>query len=278
METLVTVSCLKHIYPDTTEIHMCGLDFVVNRGERVAILGGNGSGKTTLLYHVLGLLAPDEGRVSVFGINPSKQYNAIRERIGVLLQSVDEQILSPTAWDDISFSPRNYGYNKEEIEIMVGRVMSELGIQHLRDKICHYLSGGEKRKVALAGALVLRPELLILDEPFEGLDSRSRAELVTLLNTQNREGMTIVMSTHDLNLVASFADRVYVLAKGRGVVTAGTPAEIFMQAGALRASNIDPPLLTELFLKLRERGVAVNVPTLVDQAVNDLVRIIKSGE
>jgi cobalt/nickel transport system ATP-binding protein len=278
METLVTVSCLKHIYPDTTEIHMCGLDFVVNRGERVAILGGNGSGKTTLLYHVLGLLAPDEGKVSVFGVNPSRQYNAIRERIGVLLQSVDEQILSPTVWDDISFSPRNYGHKKEEIETMVRQVMAELGIGHLRDKICHYLSGGEKRKVALAGALVLRPELLILDEPFEGLDSRSRAELVTLLNTQNREGMTIVMSTHDLNLVASFADRVYVLAKGRGVVTAGTPAEIFMQADALRASNIDPPLLTELFLKLRERGMAVNVPTNVDQAVNDLVRIIKARE
>lgn len=278
MESIVTVSCLKHTYPDTTEIHMCGLDFVVNRGERVVILGGNGSGKTTLLYHVLGLLAPDEGRVSVFGVNPSVHYNTIRERIGVLLQSVDEQILSPTVWDDISFSPRNYGYQKEEIENMVGRVMSELGIQNLRDKICHYLSGGEKRKVALAGALVLRPELLILDEPFEGLDSRSRAELVTLLNMQNREGMTIVMSTHDLNLVASFADRVYVLAKGRGVVTAGTPAEIFMQADALRASNIDPPLLTELFLKLREHGVAVNVPTLVDQAVNDLVRIIKTGE
>ncbi len=278
MESIVTVSCLKHTYPDTTEIHMCGLDFVVNRGERVVILGGNGSGKTTLLYHVLGLLAPDEGRVSVFGINPSVHYNTIRERIGVLLQSVDDQILSPTVWDDISFSPRNYGYQKEETDTMVEQVMSELGIGHLRDKICHYLSGGEKRKVALAGALVLRPELLILDEPFEGLDSRSRAELVTLLNRQNSEGMTIVMSTHDLNLVASFADRVYVLAKGRGVVTAGTPAEIFMQADALRASNIDPPLLTELFLKLRERGVAVSLPTHVDQAVNDLVRIMKTGE
>ncbi len=278
VESIVTVSCLKHTYPDTTEIHMCGLDFVVNRGERVVILGGNGSGKTTLLYHVLGLLAPDEGSVSVFGVKPSVHYNTIRERIGVLLQSVDEQILSPTVWDDISFSPRNYGYQKEETDTMVEQVMSELGIGHLRDKICHYLSGGEKRKVALAGALVLRPELLILDEPFEGLDSRSRAELVTLLNRQNREGMTIVMSTHDLNLVASFADRVYVLAKGRGVVTAGTPAEIFMQADALRASNIDPPLLTELFLKLREHGVAVNVPTLVDQAVNDLVHIIKTGE
>jgi len=276
MDALVTVSCLKHIYPDTTEIHICGLDFVVKRGERVVILGGNGSGKTTLLYHILGLLVPNEGRVSVFGVNPSSHYNVIRERIGVLLQNVDEQILSPTVWDDISFSPRNYGHEREEISRMVEQVMAELGIGHLRDKICHYLSGGEKRKVALAGALVMRPELLILDEPFEGLDSRSRAELVTLLNNRNREGMTIVMSTHDLNLVASFADRVYVLSKGKGVVTAGTPAEIFLQAEALRNSNIDPPLLAELFLKLRERGVAVGMPAYVDQAVDDLVRLMKA--
>jgi cobalt/nickel transport system ATP-binding protein len=244
-------------------------------GERVAILGGNGSGKTTLLYHILGLLAPDEGKVAVFGINPAEKYNTIRERIGVLLQNVDDQILSPTVWDDISFSPRNYGYTKEETGRMVEQILSELGIEHMRDKICHYLSGGEKRKVALAGALVMRPELLILDEPFEGLDNRSRAELVTLLNKLNKEGMTVMMSTHDLNLVAAFADRVYVLARGHGVITAGTPADIFMQVEALRASNIDPPLLTELFLKLRERGVAVEVPIHIEQAVNDLVHLVQ---
>lgn len=274
-EPIVSVSCLKHIYPDTTEIHMCGLDFVVNRGERVVILGGNGSGKTTLLYHILGLLAPNEGSVSVFGVNPAENYNAIRERIGVLLQNVDDQILSPTVGDDISFSPRNYGYGKEETGRMVEQVLAELGIRHLQDKICHYLSGGEKRKVALAGALVMRPELLILDEPFEGLDNRSRAELVTLLNTYNRAGMTIIMSTHDLNLVAALADRVYVLVRGHGVITAGTPSSIFMQIDALRASNIDPPILTELFLKLRERGVSIDVPVHIDQAVNDLVRLVK---
>ena len=273
--TVVSVSCLRHIYPDTTEIHMCGLDFVVNRGERVVVLGGNGSGKTTLLYHILGLLAPNEGSVTVFGVNPAEKYNVIRERIGVLLQNVDDQILSPTVWEDISFSPRNYGRGKDETTRMVEQVLAELGIEHLRDKICHYLSGGEKRKVALAGALVMRPELLILDEPFEGLDNRSRNELVTLLNTYNRAGMTIIMSTHDLNLVAAFADRVYVLVRGQGVITAGTPAAIFMQADALRASNIDPPLLTELFLKLRERGVAIDVPTHIDQAVNDLVRLLQ---
>jgi cobalt/nickel transport system ATP-binding protein len=254
---------------------MCGLDFVVNRGERVVILGGNGSGKTTLLYHILGLLTPDEGSVTVFGVNPSAKYNTIRERIGVLLQNMDDQLLSPTVLEDISFSPRNYGYGKEKTAGMVDQVMAELGIRHLRDKICHYLSGGEKRKVALAGALVMRPELLILDEPFEGLDSRSRTELVTLLNKRNDEGMTIIMSTHDLNLVAAFADRVYVLAKEHGVVAAGTPSEIFMQVEELKASNIDPPLLTELFVKLRSRGVAVEVPVHVDQAVSDLVRLIK---
>jgi cobalt/nickel transport system ATP-binding protein len=274
-EPVVTVSCLRHVYPDTTEIHMCGLDFVVNRGERVVILGGNGSGKTTLLYHILGLLVPNEGRIRVFDTNPAEEYNAVRERIGVLLQNVDDQILSPTVWDDISFSPRNYRRGKEEISRMVDQVMAELGIRHLRDKICHYLSGGEKRKVALAGALVMRPELLILDEPFEGLDSRSRGELVTLLNERNREGMTIIMSTHDLNLVAAFADRVYVLAAGRGVVTAGTPTDIFMQVEALRASNIDPPILTELFQKMKDRGVAIEIPDSMDQAVENLVRLIK---
>jgi cobalt/nickel transport system ATP-binding protein len=121
----------------------------------------------------------------------------------------------------------------------------------------------------------MRPELLILDEPFEGLDSRSRGELVTLLNKRNKEGMTIIMSTHDLNLVAAFADRVYVLATGRGVVTAGTPTDIFMQVEALKASNIDPPLLTELFLKMKDRGVVIEVPASMDQAVDNLVRLIK---
>lgn len=274
-DSIVTVSCLKHIYPDTTEIQICGLDFVVERGERVVVLGGNGSGKTTLLYHLLGLLKPDEGKVTVFGRDPAAQYSEIRERIGVQLQNVEEQILSPTVREDISFSPRNYGVSREETARMVDAVMAELGIAHLQDKICHYLSGGEKRKVALAGALVMRPELLILDEPFEGLDSRSRAELVGILNRRHGDGMSIIMSTHDLNLVGEFADRVYVLARGEGVIAAGTPQDIFTQPDALKRSNIDPPLLTELFARLRARGLPVEMPIGLDQAVSDLTRLLK---
>ena len=277
VENIVTVSCLKHVYPDTTEIHICGLDFMVNRGERVAVLGGNGSGKTTLLYHILGLLKPDEGRVSVFGVNPSTDYPEVRKRIGVLLQNVEEQILSPTVWEDVSFSPRNYGYDREETRRRVEAVLAEFGISRLRDKICHYLSGGEKRKVALAGALVMSPELLVLDEPFEGLDTRSRTELVEILNRRNREeGMSIIMSTHDLNLVGSFADRVYVLARGEGVVAAGTPRDIFTEVEALTRSCIDPPVLTELFNRLRKQGLDVPMPVNVEQAVEELTRFLKA--
>jgi cobalt/nickel transport system ATP-binding protein len=275
-DSIVTVSCLKHVYPDTTEIHMCGLDFVVNRGERVVVLGGNGSGKTTLLYHILGLLKPDEGKVLVFGRNPATDYDSLRERIGVLLQNVEEQILSPTVWEDIAFSPRNFGKTRAETALLVDAVMAELGIAHLRDRICHYLSGGEKRKVALAGALVMRPELLTLDEPFEGLDTRSRSDLVEILNRRHREGMSIIMTTHDLNLVGSFADQVYLLARGQGVIAAGRPSDIFAATDALRRSNIDPPVLTELFARLREAGMPVELPVSVDQAVNDLTRFLKS--
>ncbi len=274
-DNIVTVSCLRHVYPDSTEVHMCGLDFVVNRGERVVVLGGNGSGKTTMLFHILGLLRPDEGKITVFGVNPASNYNDIRERIGVLLQNVEEQILSPTVREDVAFSPRNYGHGKEETDRRVDAVLEELGITPLRDRICHYLSGGEKRKVALAGALVMNPELLILDEPFEGLDTRSRAELVDLLNRRNRGGMSIIMTTHDLNLVGSFADRVYLLAKGKGILHAGPPLSILAQVDALKRSNIDPPVLTELFLRLRERGIEVRVPVNLDQAATDLIRILK---
>jgi cobalt/nickel transport system ATP-binding protein len=275
-EAIVTVSCLKHVYPDTTEIHMCGLDFVVNRGERVVVLGGNGSGKTTLLFHILGLLKPDEGKVTVFGRNPATDYDSLRERIGVLLQNVEEQILSPTVWEDVSFSPRNYGKTRAETGPLVDAVMAELGIAHLRDRICHYLSGGEKRKVARAGALVMRPELLVLDEPFEGLDTRFRGELVEILNRRNREGMSIIMTTHDLNLVGGFADRVYLLARGQGVIAAGRPSDIFAATEALQRSNIDPPVLTELFSRLRAAGLPVDLPVSVEQAVNDLTRFLKS--
>ena len=277
-EPLVRVSCVRHVYPDRTQVHLCGLDFEVERGERIVILGPNGCGKTTLLFHILGLLEPQEGEVRVFGVNPARHFNRIRERVGVLLQSVEEQIIAPTVWDDVSFSPRNYGYPDAEVDRMVQEVLAELGITHLKDKVCHYLSGGEKRKVALAGALVLHPELLIMDEPFEGLDPRSRSELVTLLNDlQARYQMTTIIATHDVGSVSDLADTVYMLIRGGEIVARGYPEEIFSDAERLRASNIEAPAIVELFQKLEESGFDLGRPTNVEEAAKRLLDRLRDG-
>lgn len=272
-ETIVHVSCVRHTYPDRTTVHLCGLDFVVEKGQRVVILGPNGCGKSTLLYHLLGLLQSQEGEVRVFGVDPARQFSKIRERIGVLLQNADEQIVAPTVYDDVSFSPRNYGYTDAEVEQKVAFALRRTGIEHLRHKVCHYLSGGEKRKVALAGALVLDPELLVLDEPFEGLDPASRNEIVDLLNKLNREqGVSLVVATHDVQLVAPLADKVYVLKAGGEIVAQGPPEQIFRNLDVLKASNIEPPVLAELFHKLEKQGLGLGRPATADEAVELLLQ------
>src|SRR5262245_51484577 len=276
-EPIVHVSCVRHTYPDKTSVHLCGLDFVVGRGERVVVLGPNGCGKSTLLYHILGLLAPEEGEVRVFGVDPARQFSKIRERLGVLLQNADEQIIAPTVWDDVSFSPRNYGYTDAEVERKVSAALEHMGIAHLRHKVCHYLSGGEKRKVALAGALVLEPELLVLDEPFEGLDPASRSEMVELLNGLNRDrGVSLVIATHDVQVVAPLADRVYLLKNGGEIVAQGPPADVFQDPELLRATNIEPPVLAELFQRLEALGHPLGRPQTPEAAAERLLRWLVS--
>jgi cobalt/nickel transport system ATP-binding protein len=277
-ENVVRVSCVRHTYPDRTSVHLCGLDFVVERGQRVVILGPNGCGKTTLLFHILGLLEPQEGEVSVLGVNPARQFQKIRERVGVLLQNVEEQIIAPTVWDDVSYSPRSYGYGDAEVERLVNLALEKVGIAHLRHKVCHHLSGGEKRKVALAGALVLSPELLVLDEPFEGLDPSSRSDLVALLNRlQAEQGVTLVIATHDVNVVPAMADQVYVLLRGGEIVAQGAPRAVFRDPEMLRRSNIEPPVLSELFQRLEAQGVSLGRPLTVEEAARSLLEWAAKG-
>ena len=279
MEEVVRISCIKHVYPDSTEVHMCGLDFVVRKGERVVILGPNGSGKTTLISHILGLLKPDEGKVSVFGFNPAVDYDKIRERIGVVLQNVEEQIIAPTVEDDVSFSPRNYGYPPDQVEAMVDEALRVLGIEGVRKRVCHYLSGGEKRKVALAGAIVMKPELLVLDEPFEGLDPQSRRELAALLNNLSRKwGMALIMSTHDINIVSQVADYVYVMGQGGGILIMDTPADIFTRTDYYRQARLEFPILVELFRELKDKGLDMTIPADMDEAVSQIVRFMECGK
>jgi cobalt/nickel transport system ATP-binding protein len=270
-ERIVEVDCITHVYPDMTKVQICGLEFVVNQGERVGILGSNGCGKTTLLKHLLGILIPKDGSVRVFGMDPGKEYSKIREKIGVVMQDVDEQILGPTVYDDILFAPLNYGIPKAKAEAMAKVVIEKLNIESLQGKIVHYLSGGEKKKVALAGALVLEPALLVLDEPFTGLDPVSKRDLIQTLNELNREkGMTLIMTLHEVDLVSEVTDILYLMHDHGDLSERGTPEEIFGKFRDLEQFNLDEPMITKLFKGLKKEGLDFGDPLRVDEAIESI--------
>jgi len=267
-ERLVEVDCITHVYPDMTKVQICGLDFIVNRGERVCILGSNGCGKTTLLKHLLGILVPRDGSVKVFDVDPGKEFQKIREKIGVVMQDVDEQILGPTVYDDILFGPLNYGFGKAEAEEKAKEVIERLNIEPIKGKIVHYLSGGEKKKVALAGALVMEPDLLILDEPFTGLDPLSRRDLVKILNELNREkGVTFIMTLHEVELVPEVTDILYLMHGHGDLSERGRPEEIFGRFKDLESFNLEEPTLTRLFKGLKKEGLDFGDPLRIDEAI-----------
>ncbi len=229
-EDMVSVKCLKHKYPDRTEVSICGLDFIAKKGEKIALIGGNGSGKTTFLMHIIGLLKASEGDVRVLGIDPAKDYKKIRKHVGVVVQNVEDQMIGPTVSDDIAFSLINYGFSLEEIEKRVREVMVDLGIDGLKDKLIHYLSGGEKKKVALAGAAVLKPKILILDEALAGVDPAGIDLILNFLDRLNRESETlIIMVANDMDVVRKFSQKVYLLHKGE--IIFGGPCEKLKEGG-----------------------------------------------
>jgi len=267
-ERVVEIECITHIYPDLTKVQICGLEFIVNQGERVAILGANGCGKTTLLKHLVGILVPKDGTVKVFGMDPGKAYSKIRQRIGVVMQDVDEQILGPTVHDDILFAPLNYGMPRSEAEAFAREAIERLNIESIQGKIVHYLSGGEKKKVALAGAMVLKPDLLILDEPFTGLDPVSKKDLVKVLNELNRERkVTIIMTLHEVDLVPDVADVLYLMHGHGDLSERGTPEEIFGRVEDLEQYNLEEPTLIRLFKGLKKEGLDFGDPLRVDEGI-----------
>jgi len=144
-ERIVEVDCITHVYPDMTKVQICGLDFIVNRGERVSILGSNGCGKTTLLKHLLGVLVPKDGSVKVFGVDPGKEFSKIREKVGVVMQDVDEQILGPTVYDDILFAPLNYGMERKRAAAMAKVVIEKLNLEPIQENRELPLGRGEEK-------------------------------------------------------------------------------------------------------------------------------------
>ncbi len=270
-ERIIQVDCITHVYPDMTKVQICGLDFIVNQGERVSILGSNGCGKTTLLKHLLGVLVPKDGSVRIFGVDPGKEFSKIREKVGVVMQDVDEQILGPTVYDDILFAPLNYGIEKKKAEAMAKVVIEELNLEPIQKKIVNYLSGGEKKKVALAGALVMEPELLILDEPFTGLDPVSRRDFIKILNELNKEkGITFIITLHEVDLVPEMTDILYLMHGHGDLSERGRPDEIFGRFKDLESFNLEEPTLTKLFKGLKKEGLDFGDPLFIDEAIQSI--------
>lgn len=277
-DIVVDVTCLEHVYPGGARVDICGLEFQVRRGERVAILGPNGSGKSTLLRHVLGILKPTEGSVSVFGKDPARQYPEIRAKIGAVMQNVDEQLIGPTVFDDVAFAPLNFGFSKDETYRRVEEMLRTLGIYELRDRLPHYLSGGERKKVALAGALVFGPELLILDEPLAGIDYASRLDIARFLSRLHEEtGMTMISTLHDMEMVHLIADVGYVMKQGGQLDLYGTIMEIFFNHD-LSDYNLVPPDVVKLIKSLNAQGYHLE-PTLDEQEFEEqLLQVLHSRQ
>lgn len=223
---------------------LTAISLQIRRGERVALLGANGSGKSTLLRLLDALYFPNQGELKAFGETLSEDAMAddavnfaFRKRVGLVFQNPDVQLFNPTVFDEVAFGPLQLGWPRDKILRGVEDILARFAIGHLKDRAPHRLSGGEKKRVALASVLILEPEVLLLDEPTAALDPESQSEVIRFLIEGRKTGRTIITATHDLDIVEDIADRVIVLAEGK-LVRSGTPAEILANEALLRATHL----------------------------------------
>ena len=240
--TAFDVEDVYYAYQDTPALR--GLSLTVEQGERIALLGANGSGKSTLLRLLDALYFADRGRISAFGEPLSEERMqddeiayAFRRRVGFVFQNPDVQLFNPTVFDEIAFGPLQLGWRKDDIRARVAKSLEEFSIAHLKDRPPHRLSGGEKKRVALASVLILDPQVLLLDEPTAGLDPQSTSELIDFLVRCRGSGRTVITATHDLDIVEDISDRCVVLQSGR-VAACGTAAEILKDAELCRRTHL----------------------------------------
>jgi cobalt/nickel transport system ATP-binding protein len=245
-------------YPDGTEV-LKGINFKVKKGEMVSILGPNGAGKSTLFLHFNGILKPWKGEVLIKG-EPikydKKSLIEVRKTVGLVFQNPDDQIFAPTVKEDVAFGPLNLGLPKDEVERRVKEALKAVGMKGFENKPPHHLSGGQKKRVAIAGILAMQPEVIVLDEPTSGLDPVGASKIMKLLYDLNKKGITIIISTHDVDLVPVYADRVYVMYNGK-ILKEGTPKEVFSDVETIRKANLRLPRVAHLIEILNKKD---NIP------------------
>lgn len=281
---MVDVVNLSHIYLKDTPLEHRALDRVsmqVAEGECIAIIGHTGSGKSTLIQHFNGLLRPQTGTVIINGLDvsqPKLDIKTLRRQVGLVFQNPEDQLFEKLVGDDVAYGPFKMGLPLEEVRRRVQWAMELVGLSfsEMKDRPTYALSGGQKRKVALAGVLALQPKVLVLDEPTAGLDPRSRNELLERIRRLNREEkLTVIFVSHNMEEVAQLADRVYVMAKGQAVCE-GAPRDIFGSQELLRQHHIGTPESVDILYRLREEGYVVDPGAyLPEETALEIVKLIK---
>ena len=284
MAPILEVRNLTHTYSAGTPFEHKALDnmnFAVERGEFIGIIGHTGSGKSTLMQHLNGLLKPTSGCVLLDGedIHKDKKFTRqARFRVGLVFQYPEYQLFEETVYKDIAFGPKNMGLKEEEIDRRVREAARLVGLTEKQLEVSPFdLSGGQKRRVAIAGVIAMEPEVLILDEPTAGLDPASREGILENIETYRRtKNATIMMVSHSMNDVARLTDRLLVL-NGSKIAMDGPPAEVFTRAEELLQMGLDIPDLTRVFLRLKQMGLKVEPVYTMQQAV-ETVKKLKEGK
>jgi cobalt/nickel transport system ATP-binding protein len=269
---LIETRELCYVYPGNVTA-LNHINFIAPRNARIAVIGSNGAGKSTLFKHFNGIFKPTSGSILVRGEPITRQNSReIRKFVGIVFQNADDQIFSPTVEQDVAFGPTNLGLDADTIHHRVHEALKVVGIEHLANRVPHHLSGGEKKRVAIAGVIAMEPEVLVLDEPNAGLDPRGVADLNRFINSLSAKyGMTVIFSTHDVALVPEVADYIYVMDKGR-IVASGTVDEIFVQPEMLQSVRLDVPVLPKLLKTLKENGVEVSMAYTYADTEKSLLR------
>lgn len=233
------------------------LNISIDEGKKIALVGPNGAGKSTLMLMFNGILRPTAGEI-VFRGEPLK-YNAsalrdIRRKVGIVFQNPDDQLFAPTVYQDIAFGPANLGFPKEKIERYVAYALAYVGLEGCERRPPHHLSGGEKKRAAIAGVLAMEPEVIILDEPTSNLDPASSEEMMEMLDELNCGGKTIIISTHDVDLAYRWADEVILMDSGK-LLYAGEPSSVFADSELVARARMKLPLVMEIYKELADRGI-----------------------
>lgn len=285
MEAILETKKLSHIYSAGTPFErgaLLDVDFTAYQGEYLGIIGHTGSGKSTLIQHLNGLLKPTSGQVLFQGTDiwsDPKTTRQTRFQVGLVFQYPEYQLFEETVYKDIAFGPINQGKTEEELDRCVREAARLVGIRDDQlDKSPFELSGGQKRRVALAGVMAMDPQVLVLDEPTAGLDPAGRENLMANIRDYHRnKKRTIILVSHSMDEIARNVDRILVL-KSAHVLMSGTPAEVFARAEELLSAGLDVPQVTRIAMRLREQGLAIDPAVYTVEALERELLALRRGE